>query len=77
MLFKAADLRNMPSINTMKHGGSFCINFGAPAQMHSMIIFMPVKKRIIDGVHPVEIPLKCLWKLDGALLHNNWLQSPP
>ena len=55
----------------MKHGGSFCINFGAPAQMHSMITFMPVTKRIIDGVHPVEIPLKCLWNLDDELLYNN------
>ena len=43
--FKVADLRNKSSINALTQGGSLCINFGAPVQMYSKIIFIADKKK--------------------------------
>ena len=45
--FKVADLRNKSSINDLTQGVLLWINFGAPAQMCSMIIFMSDKKKLL------------------------------
>ena len=47
-----------------------------PAMINSRITFIPVKNRIMDTVHPVKIPLKCLCQSDVASVEKDLLKRP-
>ena len=47
-----------------------------PAMINSRITFIPAKNEMMETVHPVKIPLKCLCQPDVALVEKDLLQRP-
>ena len=47
-----------------------------PTQINSMAMFMATKKRIIDAVHPWNIPRKCWCQPEGEFDEKEQLQIP-
>ena len=59
-------------------GDKSCSKIDVPilARIYSRTKFIPDKKRIIDTVQPVEIPLRCWCQLEGTSRRNDLLQRP-